>query len=130
MKGMTSNPIPLGHRLYYVGTCQPHIWVHWGEQSKRENTVFPSASELGNCLQVKRYNSFFQKTSMFCLCTQGSCISFRGNQESVCLCHHHNSFLLFHSYKMAAEFLGHHLGGLRGSFLPRNSQLIPSYISW
>lgn len=61
MKGMTRNPIPLGHRLHYVGTCQPRIWVHWGEQSKRENTVFPSASELGNCLQVKRYNSFFRK---------------------------------------------------------------------
>ena len=66
---------------------------------------------------------------MFCLCTQGSCISFRGNQESVSLCYHHISFLFFHSYKMVAESLGQHLGELSRSFLPRNSQLIPSYIS-
>ena len=58
---MTSNAIPLGHRPHYVGTCQPQILVHWREQRKEKNTVFPSASESGNCLQVRRYNDFSRK---------------------------------------------------------------------
>lgn len=37
---------------------------------------------------------------------------------STLLCHYHNSFLLPNSYKMAANPLGHHLGGLGRSCLP------------